>query len=573
MARRDRPTEGKARGKRHSRIATGCHILTLVIGSMYVLAFVLAIWTGYLSWIGIAVGALLTVPGVISPLLGLAGRKRLSTVLAEIGVGLTILTAIVLQVSLLRAKSDRAGNWRPYRFDNVLAAMEARRAVPDAVNAACHYESVFARIDTEDEPDFLFIGSSLRDEFGRHPWKDADHPQASEWLDSYSEVIDELLAIGRMEKCRWPIQADTYDEYTVPYRKLRRSVLLLMAAGNRDFGERRVAAALAKYGCVIRIADHLHQQPSTVDSLTGFSAEGIGLEMIRHVLVQSDLSGDDIAGIADRLPPAADLWPQEWERLLEHDKLHYMNLLGRIYEVDEEGNVRFAGKIAISPKDEREHEDPAWIPRIYWLISMPRDPRAVSDIADSYFAEFDHEIISAHVPRTDRDSGAVRDMAKAACNFYRWGIEMAFFNEREYVDHRQWRAPSITKRRGTWLVLGLRRYRDAHGVWPATLDAVSEDVPAEAFFDPAVGESFVYIPDGDEFKLYSKGANGVDDGGRSRYVRVSDKIEDDIGIWPPYVREPEPESTDKESLKRQFEQIYGKEYAEAMFRKDPNGKP
>jgi len=292
MADGDRQTDGDARGKRHSRIATGCHILTLLIGSMYVLAFVLAIWTGYLSWIGIAVGASLTVPGVISPLLGLAGRKRLSTVLAEVGVGLTIPTAIVLQVSLLRAKSDRAGNWRPYRFDNVLAAMEARRAVPDAVNAACHYESVFARIDTD-----------------------------------------------------------------------------------------------------------------------GF--------------------------------------------------------------------------------------------------------------------------------------------VKAVCNCYRSGLEIAFFDASWYLRYRQRLAAGISERRGTWLVLGLRRYHNAHGAWPATLEEVSPYVPAEAFRDPTTDGTFVYAREGDGFRLHGNGPDG----------RVTS--------WPPCVREPAPEPNSHEVVKM-YEQIYGKERTRVMLGIDSN---
>lgn len=553
MADRDRQTDGDARSKRQRRFATGGHVFTLLIGSIYVLAFVLAIGTGYLSWIGIALGALLTVPGVISPLLGLMGRRRLSAVVGEIGVGLTILTAIVLQVSLLRAKSDRPGNWRPYRFDDVLAAMEARRAVPDAENAARYYESVLARIDTEDGPDFLFSGNLLRDEFGQHPWKGADHPRASEWLDLYSKVIDELLATGRMEQCRWPIQADIYDEYTVPYRKLGRSVLLLMAAGNRDLGEGRITAALAKYFCVIRIADHLHQQPSTVDSLTGFSGERIAMQMVRHVLVQSDLSGDDIAGVAGHLPPAGDPWPQEWERLLDHDRLHYMNLLGRVYEADDEGNVQFAGKFVTLPKYQREQEDPAWIPRVYWLMSMPLDPQGLRRIVDSHFAGIDAVVNAGCLPAVaGTEAGVSMDIdgfVKAICNFYRWGLEISFFDASWYLRHRQRWAAGISERRGTWLVLGLRRYRNAHGSWPEALDEVSPYVPADAFLDPVADGTFVYAREGDGFRLHGSGPDGC------------------VTLWPPRVRKPEPLS---EETLRMHEQIYGKEAAKALLGNDSN---
>ena len=169
-----------------------------------------------------------------------------------------------------------------------------------------------------------------------------------------ADIIGRLLAIGQMEKCRWPVQADTYDEYTVPYKKLRRGMLLLIAAGNRDLGESRVADALTKYLCTLRIADHIHQQPSTVDSMTSFGCERDGLLMIRYMLVQSRLSNEDIAEIAKHLPPAADPWPEDRARLLEQEKLHYMNLLGRVYEVNKDGAIRFTTDLVISPKDGKE---------------------------------------------------------------------------------------------------------------------------------------------------------------------------------------------------------------------------
>ena len=128
----------------------------------------------------------------------------------------------------------------------------------------------------------------------------------------------------------------------------------------------------------------------------------------------------------------------------------------------------------------------------------------------------------------------------------------------------------MTERRATWLLLGLRRYRDAHGAWPQTLDAISEYVPAEAFLDPTNGGAFVYTLDGDSFKLYSKGPNRVDEGARHGYVKALDKIENDIPIWPPPVPEPKDKLTDDELLK-QMKEIYGPNYVET-YMKDKRSK-
>jgi len=572
----DRQPDVAARDRRKRIADNAGRVVILLTVPFWLFLFVTAVRTGYLSWIAIAVGAIFVTSLTISPILSWAGRKRLAGVF--LAVPFAIIALYLLSGAMAMLWPEGNGTWHPYRFDDELAAIEAKRAVPDAENAARRYDLAFAGMDEGDEPNFIFSGVSIRDELGKQPWKGDDYRQASEWLDSQSAMIARLLEIGRMEKCRWPVQADTYDEYTVPYRKLNHSVKLLLAAGNRDLGKGRVTEALTKYWCILRIADHVRQQPSMVDSLTGFRCERNGLQMIRHVLVQSDLSDEDIAQVANHLPKAADPWPQEWERLLEFEKLHYMNFLGELYEVNDKGAVRFAACPVTSPKTERGRKDAkraSRFPRLYWLMSMPRDPHAVREIADRYFAKFEHIANSERLPQVDRYEPPARvsrtDFAKTACNPYRWCAETFFFDEQEYIQHRHLRTPSITSRRGTWLVYGLRRYHEVHGAWPPTLDAIADFVPAEAFFDPTAGEAFVYTPDGDSFKLYSKGFNRIDEGGRSGYVRALDKSEDDIWLWPPPpVRESEP--LDDEEVKKQMEEIYGKDYAETFFKDDGSDK-
>jgi hypothetical protein len=331
---------------------------------------------------------------------------------------------------------------------------------------------------------------------------------------------------------------------------------------------------------MLRIADHIHQQPSKVDCLAGFSRERDGLRIIRDLLVQYDLSDVDIARIAARLPPVADPWPKEWGRLLEHEKLHYMNFLGRLYERDDREHVRFATRFAPSAKDEQERKDTDHTDRLLWvrwLMTMPRDPHGVHGIVDKYFTKVELIANTEHLPPMDTGARHARasrgDLAEVICNAYRWGAETFFFNEHEYVEHRQRCTWYLTARRGTWLILGLRRYRNAHGVWPQTLDAISEYVPAEAFLDSTAGEAFVYVPDGDSFKLYSKGPNRIDEGGRRGYIKALKKSKDDIWIWPPPVPEPEPESDSlDEEMREQLEKAYGKDYMETYFKNDGSKK-
>lgn len=566
MPERDRESDQDRRAGRKRIARTIGRVIELLAGAVWLLLFIAVLRTGYLSWIGIAVGTLLAGSAVVSPLFGWAGKKRLGWVGFVVHVGFVALLILSGVRAMYRSGDNDA--WHPYRFDGELAAIEAKRAVPDAENAALRYDALFARMDGNDEPNTIFSGVTVRDEFGTRPWKSVDHPQTSRWLDSQTGLIDELLEIGTMEKCRWPIHADADAGDAVPRKELRRGVQLLVACGNRDLGEDRIESALIKYFCVLRIADHLGQQTSTMDYLTAFGCEISAQQMIRHVLIESHLPVGLIAKIADHLPPVTDPWPQEWEALSEAERLRYMNLLGRLYEINDRGTVRFTTDLMPVFVDKFQSDDRDWtfkIPPLYWLMTMPRDPQAVHRLVDEYFAAFDPMLTSEHMPQTEADGlpPLLPELPRMFCNPYRWLWELTTFNDVEYAQYRRHLATGVVSRRGTWLVIGLRRYRDAHGAWPEGLDAVAEYVPAEALVDPMSGGAFVYVLDGDGFRLYSKGVNRIDEGGRYGYVKALDMSQDDIALWPPV---PPPKPADEESRKKELEDIYGKDFVEAHLK-------
>lgn len=94
------------------------------------------------------------------------------------------------------------------------------------------------------------------------------------------------------------------------------------------------------------------------------------------------------------------------------------------------------------------------------------------------------------------------------------------------------------RQRGTLLIIALRRYKNANGRWPEKLEDINNLAPAEVFIDPMNNGSFVYKRTGDNFTLYSKGENEIDDGGEqetkfNKTWRKWETIKDDWMIWPP----------------------------------------
>jgi hypothetical protein len=528
MVENQQQTDTTKRSDLKRVLATIGRILLILIGCVYILFFIKVISIGYLTWIGILVGSLYLAPGFVSPILGLAGKKRIEDILTHVSIVMAFLLAFIFAAVPLWPEKN-SDDWRPYQFDDELAAIEAKRAVPNEENATLRYESVFATIDVNDRPDYF-------EKLWKQPWTRIDYPEASKWLDSHSDTIDELLRIGKMEKCRWPVQADIYDDDTIPYKPLSHCGQLLMTAGNRDLGEGRFHKALEKYFCLLRMAEHMYQQKRKLDFYFGMDYERAALRMIRYVLVQSDLTDEDIVRIASHFPTAANNWQRDVSRLLEFEKFRFAHLMASVYEINKEGDVRFAASFRLLSEGKRERQDPTkmgklW--RLYWLMNMPLEPRGVWDMAERESVKLARFLEQGPMLGIDEDEDEsfLDFFSKILCNMVRWMAQDLCFDKLMYKTFGRRYTLCMIRRRGTWLVLGLRRYRDVYGTWPDRLDQISEYIPTEAFIDPTGNDEFVYALDGDGFSLYSKGINRIDEGGRYGYVRALDKNQDDIAIW------------------------------------------
>ena len=96
-------------------------------------------------------------------------------------------------------------------------------------------------------------------------------------------------------------------------------------------------------------------------------------------------------------------------------------------------------------------------------------------------------------------------------------------------------------------MIGLRRHKNKHGHWPESLEQVKDLTSQENFLDPINGGSFVYKLTEDNFSLYSKGKNNIDEGGKRDRCSEEQTGADDWLIWPPRSREAQKETTDAEA--------------------------
>jgi hypothetical protein len=164
----------------------------------------------------------------------------------------------------------------------------------------------------------------------------------------------------------------------------------------------------------------------------------------------------------------------------------------------------------------------------YWFY-MPSTPEKLGEIIDKSFED--------HYLMTEPDFNWPKEhkMPPEFCfkvNFHQLVELMAQINKGVYPELHDNYLHIAAQQKGTLLIIALRRYKNANGHWPENLDDLKTLAPAEIFVDPMNGDSFVYKLTEDNFTLYSKGKNGIDDGGKG-YSNAEDKGEpDDLLIWP-----------------------------------------
>jgi hypothetical protein len=101
---------------------------------------------------------------------------------------------------------------------------------------------------------------------------------------------------------------------------------------------------------------------------------------------------------------------------------------------------------------------------------------------------------------------------------------------------------SIAGQRGCHIVIALKRYKNRTGLWPQSLDDIKNITAPENLIDPINNSSFVYKLTGDNFTLYSKGKNNIDENGNYEYAEQGGP--DDRLIWPNKISEMEEENKD-----------------------------
>jgi hypothetical protein len=262
------------------------------------------------------------------------------------------------------------------------------------------------------------------------------------------EAVAALLAAAKIESCWFPLSPgeQCYRDHVWRMRLMRDWARALAGAAREDVAEGHVDAAAAKLHCILRMGDHLRQQPLIIDFGVGCGIE-LGVWTCLSDLVMQPDAADAVLEMAEAMPVG-----------LADDSNHAFKLI-----------------LDVQPL-----------------------------IAKSVVAEW--------------------GFRRRVENWWRGRGEKT---DEEYLRVSYLRLLSL--RRGVRVLVGLRRHHDANGRWPDHLDEIRSLVPKEALIDPYTGQLFAYKITENEFRLYARGPNGIDENG----ARATNGP-DDLRIWPSY---------------------------------------
>lgn len=418
--------------------------------------------------------------------------------------------------------------WRAYTFEKELAELEAKYTIPDEENAAFEYDEIFENLDINTNQPEFFVKStpSSKDE----PWLSKDHPETAEWFKVHQETIEKLLKASKKDECIFlPIKADfmSYGEYIERLPEIRQCAWFIISTANNDIAEGRIDAALEKYFCVIRMANHMYQQPAMLFHIVGFGVERLALEQLNQYLIQGQPGPKKLLLISNSIIGVENNWCTYWPRCLDFEKLYGKNMLCRIaYEKNSEGKVRLNRNILslrsiLSITDDQfqqKYPPPPYFRRkiykaktIFNWLNYPSSPEKLAKIIDAAYEQY-HAMIE---PDYDWSIEPKKwDQAFKSINFRRASFNFKYFiqssidmSEIAYYKHHEWYLKNLALRRGSRLLVVIKQYHIEHGTWPDSLDAIKSNIPAKALIDPVTGKDFEYENHGKRFSLFSESVN------------------------------------------------------------------
>ena len=384
---------------------------------------------------------------------------------------------------------------RPVRaaFDRLLAALRsgdkarirealegvrremAPAPVPDEENAALLYKKAFAvHAGETDETDVDILGR-LSEGKAITP---AERAKLQGYLDRNREALALLHEAAGRPRCNFGLEYAEGHAMEVPHiSPLLLSARLLEVEAALAGPDARSEIARAS----LRLSEAVAEEPVMISQLVRTVLHGIS----------SGVEEQEFAGVVspERLRSLLGLSP---DRAREgYERVLLFELYSGVKFVTDGGNLKDVGIDGLSL---RRADDPLTTHDLEYFAKTMSDYAA---LAGRPYYEVREELERLRAERVD-GSPWYAELTRAMLPSISKALERQATTEASL---------------GTMqLAAALRTWRDAHGAYPPTLEAVREVLP-QIPLDPFTGKPYLYRREGEGFVVYTAGPSGIDGGG------------------------------------------------------------
>jgi hypothetical protein len=483
------------------------------------------------------------------------------------------MAVLAVAVWLFTPEKD-AGNWRPYSFDEEIAAFKAKHVVPDEDNGAIIVENMlakydepfykwpdFSKVDTSGDPNTFEIMKQIditgtkfypdfwTDELDRltlqGPWNSKEHPKVANWLKEHDSDIEALIEASNKSVYQpnrtFNMLEDVFND---PIMTLSNWLRLLKRAANNDWGDGRIDEAIDKYTALFKLSRLFARQADTSLMLAGAIQYRRLHNVISRFIIENELNESQL----NMLENAVEY--EEWdlkkllEQSIEYRKLKLKQLYAGMYEINDKGATRFsrsncneiAEKMNIQIPERRFDKQRRKLEVLFEWFWMPTTPLKLAERIDNVYGRI-YDMSLEDLAEEEQHLRFEMNSMFLIRTFFNTDLK----NCKLQVDLRKYRQ---FHHNVYCIYIALREYRNEYGFWPDTLNPLTEFTTEDALVDPFNEGGFVYHKTGDDFVLYSKGKNGIDEGGHSQWLKYDpdvmtpdeylelDPERDDIQLWP-----------------------------------------